>query len=133
MAKIIKKKKLATDWKKVSSDWKKKFSNLSVILKDYESTILDLRSDKNSLNELNNSVRRELSRVACDLVRSRDERYESLSSNLVGCLSKAEIDAANISGCSPEIYAIELLKIFQAWKKKPKESTDIQYKHLYTN
>jgi hypothetical protein len=48
-----------------------------------------------------------------------------LMRELVDCLSEEQKDAARTCGVREELYAVELLKLFQEWKKKPKDTSEI--------
>ena len=43
---------------------------------------------------------------------------KKLMGDLVDALSQEEIEASKNCGCRPEVYAVELLKIYQDWKRR---------------
>lgn len=53
-----------------------------------------------------------------------EQKFKKLHNSLVGCLSHEEKEAASYTGCSEEVYAVELLKIFQEWKNHNKKPSD---------
>ena len=52
------------------------------------------------------------------------DRYHRLKGELEGCLLPGQLEAAHVLHCDTEIYAVELLKIYQNEKYPPMSSID---------
>ena len=116
------KKASETNWKKLYQDLKISMSISHDALRQFEIENNLLKKQLEDHAELFSKNLSELSGKTKELV--KPDKYNNLVSSLKSCLSHEELGAAEIMGCSPEVYAVELLRIFQTWKKDPRRATE---------
>lgn len=143
MKKIKPKKKLTTivplseirKGSKIDNDHKVLYKELYKLNESQKSELEDAKFDIIKLEAQVSSVTSDYIYASSKLkiIESQDyeHKFKNLQRNLVNCLSRDELEASNIAGCDPDVYVIELLKIFQEWKNHNKKPEDFGKNNTY--
>lgn len=118
LKKLKKPNKLSPDYKKLYYGILKKFNQTLSELDQARSDNRKMIEDKAVFNNLMVRITGEVDTLSEQnrSYRYYQEKYNKLQNDLIDCLSNDECEAASIAGFPKEVYAVELLRIFQEWK-----------------
>jgi hypothetical protein len=118
---------------KTDNDYKLLYKELHRLNESQKSELEDAKLNVIRLRAQINSITDKYTQASDKLIHQDnfENKFKYLQRNLVGCLSKDELEASHVTGCLPELYAIELLKIFQEWKNHNKKPEDFGKNNTY--